>query len=135
MKLMPASSAAWRIRIDSSWSGLPHSPNIIAPRQSGLTLTPVLPRLRSCTAPHLVDRCEPDLEAVARGAEVEAPDARALGTREPRGFVDVVVESPGPVAQSLGVVVLEALHVLDLEAGAFQRELDSRQRQRVSVRE
>src|SRR5215213_7096660 len=43
---MPASSAAWMIRIDFSWSGSPHAPNIIAPRHSGLTLTPVLPRLR-----------------------------------------------------------------------------------------
>src|SRR3954453_17412709 len=43
---MPASSAAWMIRIESSWSGLPQAPNIIAPRHSGLTLTPVLPRLR-----------------------------------------------------------------------------------------
>ena len=43
MKLIPASSAAWMIRIDSSWSGLPQAPNIIAPRQSGLTLTPVRP--------------------------------------------------------------------------------------------
>ncbi len=34
------------IRTDSSWSGLPHSPNIIAPRQSGLTLTPVRPSVR-----------------------------------------------------------------------------------------
>src|SRR3954447_22151959 len=46
MKLMPASSAAWMIRIDSSLSVLPHAPNIIAPRQSGLTFTPVLPRVR-----------------------------------------------------------------------------------------
>jgi hypothetical protein len=34
------------IRIDSSWSVLPHAPNIIAPRQSGLTSTPVVPRAR-----------------------------------------------------------------------------------------
>src|SRR6476660_36924 len=46
MKLIPASSAAWMIRIDVSWSGSPQAPNIIAPRHSGLTLTPVLPRLR-----------------------------------------------------------------------------------------
>ena len=43
---LPASSAAWMIRIESSWSGLPHWPNIIAPRQSGLTLTPVRPSER-----------------------------------------------------------------------------------------
>src|SRR5205823_6733232 len=47
MKLIPASSARWMTRIDSSWSGLPQAPNIIAPRHSGLTCTPVLPRLRS----------------------------------------------------------------------------------------
>src|SRR3954447_11041452 len=135
MKLMPASSAAWMIRIDSSWSRLPHSPNIIAPRQSGLTLTPVAPRLRSCMAPQLVDRCEPGFKSVARGAQVEAPDTRALRTSEPRGFVDVVVEPARPLAQGLGVVALEALDVLDLEAGSFQRELDPRQRQRVAVGE
>src|SRR5918998_6712654 len=43
---MPASSAAWMIRIDVSWSFSPHAPNIIAPRQSGLTWTPVLPSVR-----------------------------------------------------------------------------------------
>ena len=43
MKLMPASSAAWMIATESSWSGLPQPPNIIAPRQSGLTFTPVRP--------------------------------------------------------------------------------------------
>src|SRR5919206_680416 len=53
MKLIPASSARWMMRIDSSWSGLPQAPNIIAPRQSGLTLTPVLPRMRCSIAPRL----------------------------------------------------------------------------------
>ena len=47
MKLIPASSARWMIRTESSWSGLPQLPNIIAPRHSGLTLTPVRPRVRS----------------------------------------------------------------------------------------
>src|SRR3954454_515877 len=119
------------IRIDSSWSRLPHSPNIIAPRQSGLTLTPVAPRLRSCMAPQLVDRCEPGFKSVARGAQVEAPDTRALRTSEPRGFVDVVVEPARPLAQGLGVVALEALDVLDLHAGSSHGERDPRQRQRV----
>lgn len=41
MKLMPASSALWMIRIDSPWSGLPQEPNIMAPRHSGLTRMPV----------------------------------------------------------------------------------------------
>src|SRR3954447_4090658 len=44
MKLTPASSAAWMMRIDSSWSGLPQEPNIMAPRHSSLTETPVRPR-------------------------------------------------------------------------------------------
>jgi hypothetical protein len=47
MKLIPASSAAWITSIDSSWSRLPHAPNIIAPRQRGLTFTPVRPNVRS----------------------------------------------------------------------------------------
>src|SRR4051794_30164996 len=34
------------ILIDVSWSGSPHAPNIMAPRQSGLTCIPVRPRLR-----------------------------------------------------------------------------------------
>src|SRR6188768_852340 len=46
MKLIPASSARWMIRIESSWSVLPQAPNIIAPRHSGLTWTPVLPSVR-----------------------------------------------------------------------------------------
>ncbi len=50
MKLMPASSARWMMRIESSWSVFPHAPNIIAPRHSGLTLTPVLPSLRCSIA-------------------------------------------------------------------------------------
>src|SRR3954449_777001 len=38
MKLIPASSAPWMMRIESSWSVLPQAPNIIAPRHRGLTL-------------------------------------------------------------------------------------------------
>ena len=41
---------AWMIAIESSWSVLPHAPNIIAPRHSGLTLMPVLPSLRCSIA-------------------------------------------------------------------------------------
>src|SRR3954467_3750628 len=135
MKLMPASSAAWRIRIDSSWSALPHWPNIIAPRQSGLTFTPVLPKLRRCMAAHLVDRREPRLESVAGGAQGAPPDAGALRARKPRRLVDVVVEPSGPVAQRLRVVVAEALDVVDLETCALERERDPRQVQWVCVRE
>src|SRR3954465_10080381 len=67
MKLMPPSRARWMIEMDSSWSRLPHAPNIIAPRQSGLTLTPVRPRVRIFMAPepnvppHEHDR-RPDLD-------------------------------------------------------------------------
>src|SRR3954451_23924304 len=92
MKLIPASSAAWMMRTDSSWSVLPQSPNIIAPRQSGLTLTPVDPSSRSCMAAHLVDRREARLEAVAGSAQVQTPYAHALWTGQARGLVDVVVE-------------------------------------------
>src|SRR3974390_185126 len=46
MKLIPASSAPWMIPMDSPTSGLPHSPNIMAPRHSVLTFTPVAPSLR-----------------------------------------------------------------------------------------
>jgi len=35
----------------SSWSGLPKAPNIMAPRQSVLTLTPVRPSVRYLTVP------------------------------------------------------------------------------------
>src|SRR5271165_1671985 len=53
MKLMPASSARWMIRMLSSWSLVPQSPNIIAPRHSLLTETPVRPRGRySIVAPY-----------------------------------------------------------------------------------
>jgi hypothetical protein len=45
-KLMPASSAAWMIRVQSSWSGLPTAPNIIAPRHWTLTSMPVPPSVR-----------------------------------------------------------------------------------------
>src|SRR4051794_38301764 len=65
---MPASSAAWMIRIDLSWSGSPHAPNIIAPRHSGLTLTPVLPRLRYS----MVQRRNPSLVVQQRALGVQA---------------------------------------------------------------
>jgi hypothetical protein len=45
-KFTPWSSAAWMMREQSSWSGLPTEPNIIAPRQYTLTSMPVPPRMR-----------------------------------------------------------------------------------------
>ena len=57
MKLIPASSALWMILIESSWSVLAHPPNIMAPRQRGLTLRPVRPRVRSSiSSPYVVWR-------------------------------------------------------------------------------
>src|SRR5664279_6504238 len=47
-KLIPASRARWTMRMESAWSALPHGPNIIVPRQSGLTWTPVRPSGRYC---------------------------------------------------------------------------------------
>jgi hypothetical protein len=49
MRLMPASSALWITRIESSGSGLPtRVANISAPSAYGLTLMPVRPRVRYC---------------------------------------------------------------------------------------
>src|SRR4051812_3835494 len=132
---MPASSAAWMMRMDSSWSVLPQSPNIIAPRHRGLTLTPVVPRLRSSMAPHLVDRREAGVETIARGAQVQAPDANTLRPGKADRLVEVVVESLRPMAERLRVVVAEVLDVLDLEPRPFERERDARQVQGVGVGE
>jgi hypothetical protein len=46
IRLMPASSALWMMRIESSWSGLPMAPNIMAPSAYGLIWIPVRPRVR-----------------------------------------------------------------------------------------
>src|SRR4051794_6227864 len=62
MKLTPASRARWMMRMDSSWSWLPQSPNIMAPRQSGLTYMPVRPSVRCSIAGTLLPR------AVRRGS-------------------------------------------------------------------
>lgn len=51
-KLMPESRAWWMIRMLSSWSVLPRAPNIMVPRQSGLTFTPVRPKLRYSVIVH-----------------------------------------------------------------------------------
>ena len=50
-KLIPASSAAWIMRTDSSWSVLPMAPNIIAPSANSLTDMPVPPRILRFMAP------------------------------------------------------------------------------------
>src|SRR3954471_2567246 len=83
MKLMPASRARWMIRIESLWSVLPHAPNIIAPRHSGLTWTPVRPSERISMGCHSTrpDGAAPD-EAHARTRPRGGHHARgsALGT-------------------------------------------------------
>src|SRR5262245_4819641 len=45
MRLTPASSAVWIMRMLSSWSVLPIAPNIIAPSAYSLTDIPVPPRI------------------------------------------------------------------------------------------
>src|SRR3954452_10784225 len=82
MKLIPASSARWTMAMDSSWSGLPQAPNIIAPRQSGLTLTPVRPSVRSCMGKHATQR---GLQAQCRaGASGAWSPARTHASRTSR---------------------------------------------------
>src|SRR5215208_4765636 len=55
MKLTPASSARWMMRMLSSWSLVPQSPNIMVPRHRLLTDTPVRPSGRcsiGCSLSH-----------------------------------------------------------------------------------
>src|SRR4029078_847797 len=75
-KLIPASRARWMIRIESSWSVLPHAPNIIAPRQRGLTSTPVRPSVRSSIMP--APRPDDEVRQVAR-AKGHARDEATFG--------------------------------------------------------
>src|SRR5579875_1992699 len=64
---MPASRPRWMMRMLSSWSGLPQAPNIIAPRQSFETETPVRPSMRcSMAAPVWVMGLAPARWPVAR---------------------------------------------------------------------
>ena len=59
-------------------------------------------------AARLVDGEEAGFEAVAGGAQVEAPDADPFGPGQAHRLVEVLVQPPGPVAQGLGVVGAEA---------------------------
>src|SRR5215217_7693592 len=63
----------------------------------------------------------PGLEGVSGRTEVKAPDPRALGPGQRLRLVEVLVEALGPVAQRLGVVGVEVLHVQDLEPGTLER--------------
>src|SRR3954468_8028125 len=95
MKLMPASRAAWMMRIDSSWSGSPQAPNIIAPRQSLLTETPVRPS----------GRCS--MDAPWSGRRRHAGMVRS-GTAGRSGAVLLVGHVLAPAHRAAGLVV--ALH-------------------------
>src|SRR5215213_3985670 len=110
MKLTPASSARWMMRMDSSWSLLPQSPNIMAPRQSGLTYMPVRPRVRCSIAETLLPAGAP------RGS------ARRGGGRG--GDADGVVAAGGEVAgdgQLLGRAVGDPQLAVGAAGGADGR--------------
>src|SRR3954468_18985963 len=92
---MPASRARFMIRPESARSSLPHGPNIIAPRHSGLTRTPVRPRVR-CSM----------IKFPSSGRSAEAVAA------EPRGHsgIAVVEEQAGA-----GVELADADHLVGSE--------------------
>src|SRR5258708_31469884 len=79
----------------------------------------------------LVDGGQPGVEAVPGGAQVQPPDARALGARDRLSLVEVLVQPLGPVAQRRRIVLSEALDVLAVEAGPLQRRLHARTRTRL----
>ena len=60
---------------------------------------------------------------MARGAQVEAPDAQTLDPGEPLGLLEVLVEAVVPGPQRVSVVALEAFDVLRVEARVLEREL------------
>src|SRR4051794_234129 len=67
----------------------------------------------------LEDRREAPLEPAPCRAQVQPPDAQALGPGQAQRLVVVLVQAARPVAQRLRVVVAEALGVLGLEARAL----------------
>src|ERR1700754_1383089 len=86
---MPASRARWMMRVESSWSVLPQAPNIIVPRQSFETWTPVRPSGRysmSSLRDVAAERLERDVLGVQPvdrghlcGGELEVEDVDVLG--------------------------------------------------------
>src|SRR4051794_18186970 len=137
---MPASSAAWMIRIDLSWSGSPQAPNIIAPRQSGLTLTPVLPRLRYSmqrTYPSLVvEQCALGVQAAGVPGQGAVRADHAVARRDDRDRVAAVgaADGAGDARQLAGeLAVGDRLAVRDLAQprpdGALERRAALGQRQ------
>src|SRR3954471_19510937 len=104
MKLMPASSARWMILIESSWSVLPQAPNIIAPRHSGLTCTPVLPSGRISMAGTL----RPGRERLGEAVRVVGPVVLLAVDEERRRpahaardrALEVLVDPPGDLLRA-----------------------------------
>src|SRR4051812_42401664 len=109
MKLIPASSARWMMRIDSSWSVLPQAPNIIAPRHSGVTLTPVRPSVRLSISRASLRHGQLEPRAVdQRGrAEVVGAEVARVGLRDLEEQAVAGGEVPGG-AEQLGVDGLSA---------------------------
>src|SRR4051794_8933349 len=133
MKLIPASSARWMMRTESSWSGSPQAPNIIAPRHSGLTWTPVLPRLRYSmhrTYPLLVvEQCPLGSEAAG------VPRERAVGAdhavagdddRDPVAAVGAADRSRDAAELARELAVGGRLAVRDRAQAGPDRELERR---------
>ena len=86
-------------------------------------------------AAQLVDRREPRAKAVARGTEVQPPDAQPLRADELLGARGLGLEVVDPVGERARVVRAEALDVQRLEARALERELHAREQLRRGVRE
>src|SRR5262245_25209928 len=91
--LMPASSARWMIRTDSSRSRLPQAPNIIAPRQSGLTITPVRPRGLYSTAPDASGGIRAGTDSPSGGRPGEIPGLAPMCFRCERRSVDAAMST------------------------------------------
>ena len=86
----------------SSWSGLPQAPNIIAPRQSGETWTPVRPSGRWFTAPTLA-RC-PRLRASVISVTTDAARSSSSWTWWLRPVARLAVDhAQGPEGVALRV--------------------------------
>src|SRR5437867_703717 len=99
MKLMPASSARWIMRIESCSSVGP--PNIIAPRQSGDTLIPARPKFRYSMAPSLPDRF------MHWGSKILVAGSSQLSRMETQVFADLQLHpiDLGEKARGRGAVV------------------------------
>src|ERR1700677_4403877 len=111
---MPASRARWMTRMESASSLLPHGPNIMAPRHSGLTETPVRPRIRFCMAMSVsFAGCGRDLIDSGEGVEGAwvADERQQIGDDADQQLPVVAdVEVGGRVSPHLGVAPAELHH-------------------------